>query len=68
VVNGGLFIGRKLFEEIDIPTWSKIVFENKKERVVERESTWSGDIKGYDSFPSAIAAVSYLKAIKIRII
>jgi hypothetical protein len=58
VVNGGLSIGRKLFEEIDIPTGSKIVFENKKEGMVERESTWNGDIKGYDSFPSGRAVGS----------
>ena len=37
MVNGGLSIGRKLFEEIDKPTESKIVFENKKEGVIERK-------------------------------
>jgi hypothetical protein len=58
VLNAGLSIGRKLFEEIDKPTESKIVFENKKEGVVERESTWTGDIKGYNSFPSGIASGS----------
>ncbi len=51
MANAGLSIGRKLFEEIDRPTGSKIVFENNEEGVVERESTWTGDIKGYDSFP-----------------
>lgn len=45
-------IGRKLFEEIDKPTESKIVSENKDEGVLERESTWTGDTKGYNSFPS----------------
>ena len=45
-------IGRKLFEETDKPTESKIVFENKEEGIIERESTWTGDIKGYNSFPS----------------
>ena len=44
-------IGRKLFEEIDKPTESKIVSENKDEGVVERESTWTGYINGYNSFP-----------------
>jgi hypothetical protein len=58
LVNGGLSIGRKLFEEIDKPTESKIVFENKKEGVIERESTWTGDIKGCDSFPSGRASGS----------
>jgi hypothetical protein len=55
---GELSIGRKLFEEIDKPTGSKIVFENKKEGMVERESTWTGDIKGYNSFPSGTAVGS----------
>ena len=55
MANAGLSIGRKLFEEIDRPTGSKIVFENNEEGVVERESTWTGDIKGYDSFPSGRA-------------
>ncbi len=50
--------GRKLFEEVDKPTESKIVFEDKNEGVVERESTWTGDIKGYDSFPSGRAVGS----------
>ena len=58
MVNGGLSIGRKLFEEIDKPTGSKIVFENKKKGVIERESTWTGDIKGCDSFPSGITSGS----------
>ena len=54
MANAGLSIGRKLFEEIDRPTGSKIVFENNEEGVVERESTWTGDIKGYDSFPDPL--------------
>jgi hypothetical protein len=58
VVNQGISIGRILFEEIDKPTESKIVFENKKEGVVERESSWTGEIKGYDSFPSGKASGS----------
>jgi len=51
-------IGRKLFEETDKPTESKIVFENKEEGVIETESTWTGDIEGYDSFPSGRAVGS----------
>lgn len=58
MVNQGISIGRILFEEIDKPTESKIVFENKKEGVVERESSWTGEIKGYDSFPSGKASGS----------
>jgi hypothetical protein len=52
VLNAGLPLGRKLFEEIDKPTGSKIVFDDKDKGVVERESTWTGDINGYNSFPS----------------
>jgi hypothetical protein len=58
VASGGISIGRKLFEEIDKPIESKIVFENKKEGMIERESTWTGDIKGYTPFPSGRAAGS----------
>ena len=45
-------IGRKLFEEIDTPTESKVVDEGKVNRIIKRESNWIGDIKGIDSFPS----------------
>ena len=41
-----------MFEEEDRPTESKIISENKGEGIVERESTWTGEIKGYNSFPS----------------
>jgi len=58
VVSQGISIGRKLFEEIDKPTESKIIFENMKGGVIERESSWTGDIKGYDSFPSGKASGS----------
>lgn len=51
-------IGRKLFEEIDKPTGSKIVLENKEEGITERESTWTGEIKGYNSFPPGRAVGS----------
>ena len=49
---GGVPVGRKLFEEVDKPTASNVVFEDKDRGVIERESTWNGDIKGYNSFPS----------------
>jgi hypothetical protein len=45
-------MGRKLFEATDKPTESKIMSENKEEWVVERESTWTGEVKGYNPFPS----------------
>jgi hypothetical protein len=51
-------IGRKLFEETDKPTESKVVLENKEEGITERESSWTGDIKGYNSFPSGRAVGS----------
>jgi hypothetical protein len=44
LVNEGLSIGRKLFEEADKPKCSKIIFEDKDKGLVERESTWTGDI------------------------
>src|SRR5919197_5756257 len=58
LLNAGLPLGRKLFEEVDTPTGSKVVFEDTEKGVVERESTWIGDIKGYNSFPSGIASGS----------
>jgi hypothetical protein len=35
-------IGRKLFEEIDTPTGSKVVDEGKINRIIKRESSWVG--------------------------
>ncbi|MFL6316285.1 MAG: hypothetical protein ACJ73C_06040 [Nitrososphaeraceae archaeon] len=58
MVNEGLSIGRKLFEEADKPKCSKIIFEDKDKGLVERESTWTGNIKGYNSFPSGRASGS----------
>lgn len=55
VVNEILPLGKKLFEEVDKPTGSKVVFEDKDRGVIDRESTWTADIKGYNSFPSGIA-------------
>ena len=51
-------VGQKFFEETVRPTTSKIIFENKEDGIVEREITWTGEIKGYDSFPSGIATGS----------
>ena len=58
MVKERLPLGRKLFEEVDTPTSTKIVFEDMEKGVVERESTWIGDIKGYNSFPSGRASGS----------
>jgi hypothetical protein len=44
--------GRKLFEEIDTPTGSKVVEEDKVNRLIQRQSSWIGDIRGIDPFPS----------------
>jgi hypothetical protein len=54
-LNNGLSLGRKLFEEIDKATGSKVVAVNDASGLTERESTWTGNIKGYNSFPSGIA-------------
>ena len=45
-------IGRKLFEEIDTPTGSKVVYEDKVNKLIQRQSSWIGDIRGIDPFPS----------------
>ena len=58
MVNVVLPVGRKLFEEIDKPTGSNFVFEDKDKGIIERESTWAGVIKGYNSFPSGIVSGS----------
>jgi hypothetical protein len=58
MLDGEVPIGRKLFEEIDKPIDSKIVLENKEEGITERESSWTGEIKGYNSFPSGRAVGS----------
>jgi hypothetical protein len=41
--------GRKLFEEIDRPTRTKIISENSKS--IEIEAEWVGDLKGFNGFP-----------------
>ena len=43
----------KLFEEVDKPERSKIVYESNG--IVERESSWIGQIRGLDSFPGGTA-------------
>ena len=58
MVNVVLPVGRKLFEEIDKPTGSNFVFEDKDKGIIERESTCAGVIKGYNSFPSGLATGS----------
>jgi hypothetical protein len=45
----------KLFEEVDKPESSKIVSEDNGKGVIERESSWTGEIKGFNSFPSGTA-------------
>jgi hypothetical protein len=41
--------GRKLFEEIDRPTRTKIISENSKS--IEIEAEWAGELKGFNGFP-----------------
>ena len=45
----------KLFEEVDKPEGSKIVSEDDGNGIVERESSWTGQIRGLNSFPSGTA-------------
>jgi hypothetical protein len=45
----------KLFEEVDKPESSKIVSEDHGNVIVERESSWIGELTGFDSFPSGTA-------------
>ena len=45
-------IGKKLFEEVDMPKQSEIVNENIEKGIVEMESSWTGQIKGLNLFPS----------------
>ena len=47
-------IGKKLFEVVDMPNKSEIINENKEKVMLERESGWTGQIKGLDLFPSGI--------------
>ena len=48
-------IENKLFEEMDTPGDSKIISEDKINGKVERESSWTGQITGFNSFPNGIA-------------
>jgi hypothetical protein len=45
-------IGKKLFEEVDMPKRSEIINENREKGTVESESSWTGQIKGIDLFPN----------------
>ena len=51
-------IGRKLFEEVDMPLESKIVSEDPINKIAERESIWTAEIDGIDPFPSGKASGS----------
>ena len=56
-------IGRKLFEEVDIPTESKIISEDVITKTVERQSSWTAEIKGINPFPSGKASGSGISLI-----
>jgi hypothetical protein len=47
----------KLFEEVDKPESSKIVSEDHDKGIVERESGWTGEIRGFDSFQAVLQMV-----------
>jgi hypothetical protein len=55
---GMISIGRKLFEEVDIPVESKIISEDTITKVVERESSWTAVINGINPFPNGKASGS----------
>ena len=44
-------IGKKLYEEKDYPLESKIISEDKISGLIQRESRWRGQIKGFNLFP-----------------
>ena len=48
-------IENKLFEEVDRPEDSKIISEDNDHQMVERESSWTGQITGVNSFPNGTA-------------
>lgn len=48
-------IENKQFDEVDKPKDSKILSEDKEKGIVERESSWTGQITGLNSFPSGTA-------------
>src|SRR3954465_8522101 len=41
-------IGKKLYEEKDYPLESKIIYEDKDSGLIQRESRWRGEIKGFN--------------------
>jgi hypothetical protein len=44
-------IGKKLYEEKDYPIESKIISKDKDNGIIQRESNWRGEIKGFNLFP-----------------
>jgi len=56
-------IGRKLFDEVDVPEESKIISEDPMNKVVERESSWTAEINGINPFPSGRASGSGISLI-----
>ena len=51
-------IGRKLFDEVDIPTESKIISEDAITKTLQKESSWTAEINGINPFPNGIASGS----------
>ena len=45
-------IGKKIFDQVNFPTNIRIISEYKDKLIIERESSWTGKIKGIDSFPN----------------
>jgi hypothetical protein len=53
--NEMISIDNKLFEEIDKPVASKITSEDRVKGMLERESSWTGQITGFNFFPNGTA-------------
>jgi hypothetical protein len=47
----GISIGKKLYEEKDYHLESKIISEDKDNGLIQRESRWRGEVKGFNLFP-----------------
>jgi hypothetical protein len=38
-------IGKKIFDEVDVPTNSRIISEDENKLIIKRESSWTDKIK-----------------------
>jgi hypothetical protein len=45
-------IRKKILDEVDVPTNSRIISDDEDKLIIKRESSWTDKIKGIDSFPN----------------